>query len=292
MILAVLSRTTHLALNSFGVLLAAGWGYMLVLIAVNLAISMALAPDGGFTTGSYMTEPFDRTDGAEQAQALRLLAVIANILAGFSIAVAYIRRILLHRRDFFLAFGARNIKVALKLGLLGVLYGVFLVPLSIASLLIGAAIGPLAVLALVAAPLVALMMVLKFSLILPAAAVDDDLSLGESWRATRGLGWALVVAATASILASGFITGAWALLLYLADTLIQAGGIAAQLRSALFPMGTMVIVTWIFASLHATTYALVRERFAEEVGFSADDVKRAQALRAVETVSRLGRDRG
>ncbi|NRG17027.1 hypothetical protein HPQ64_04945 [Rhizobiales bacterium] len=219
MIIAVLSRTAQLALNRFGTLFAAGWGYMLLLVAVNLAISMALAPDGGFTTGSYMTEPFEGADDIEKARALRLLAVVAT-------------------------------------------------------------------------PFLALMMVLKLSLILPAAAVDDDLSLGESWRATRGLGLALVLAGTVAILACGLATGAWALLLFIADAFIPQGGMAAQLRSALFPMGTMAIVTWIFASLHATIYALVRERFAEEVGFSADDVKRSQALRTIATAHHMSRDRG
>ncbi|MXN65028.1 hypothetical protein GR183_08930 [Stappia sp. GBMRC 2046] len=70
------------------------------------------------------------------------------------------------------------------------------------------------------------------------------------------------------------------------------GGFASQFRSALFPTGMRVIVTWIFASPHATSYASVRERFAEEVGFSADDVKRAQALRTIEMANRLGRDSG
>lgn len=185
-----------------------------------------------------------------------------------------------------------NIKIALKLGLLGVLYGALLVPLGFASLLLGAVMGPFAFLAVIAAPFMALMMVLKFSLILPAASVDDDLSLGESWRAARGLGLALVLAGTVAILACGLAMGGWALLLFIADAFIAKGGMAARLRSALFPMGTMVIVTWIFASLHATIYALVRERFAKEAGFSTDDVKRSQALKAIATAHRMSRNRG
>lgn len=114
MILAVLSRAAKLSLNRFGTLFAAGWGYMLLLVAINLAISMALSPDGGITTGSYMTEPFGRADDIDKAKALRLLAVLANILAGFSIAVAYIRRILLHRHDFFLAVGASGANLTVE----------------------------------------------------------------------------------------------------------------------------------------------------------------------------------
>ena len=65
--------------------------------------------------------------------------------------------------------------------------------------------------------------------------------------------------------------------------------------------GIMVLATWLFSSLHATSYALARERFVTEVGLRRQEVERAEvarerarthaARRAVSSVVGLGRDR-
>ncbi|MBL6431786.1 MAG: hypothetical protein HPM95_14225 [Alphaproteobacteria bacterium] len=53
MLLVVLSRTLDLARKRLATLFASGWGYMLLLVLLNVAISSALMPAEGFTTGSY-----------------------------------------------------------------------------------------------------------------------------------------------------------------------------------------------------------------------------------------------
>jgi hypothetical protein len=282
MLLVVLSRTLELARARFATLFAAGWGYMLVLVALNLAISAQLMPDSGFTTGSYMMEPLAAAgDAAARERALRLLAVLANVAAGFSIGVAFLRRVLLGERAFPLAFGLRNIRVAWKLALLGLLSVLFFVPLLLLGALLTPVTGPVGGLLLLASPFVTLMLVQRVSLVLPAAALDDSMSLKDSWRLTAGIGWSLAFAALVVSLLAALATGLWVGLVSLVgDAFVPATGLAAQLRSALVPMGAMVILTWLFASLHATAYALTRERFVEKVGLRMADAALAAERRA------------
>jgi hypothetical protein len=72
-----------------------------------------------------------------------------------------------------------------------------LVPLFIIAGIIAAFTAGAGLLLLFLAPFIALMVVQKISVILPAAAVDDPLTLKESWRATSGLSWAMAFAALA-----------------------------------------------------------------------------------------------
>ena len=282
MLLVVLSRTLELARNRFGTLFAAGWGYMLLLLALNLAISGQLMPETGFSTGSYMMEPLaGAAAGDDRERALRILAGLANIATGFSIAVAYLRRILLGERAFPLAFGARNLRVAWKLLLLGVLSGVFFVPMLLVAGLLLPVMAPAGFVLMLASPFLTVMLVQRLSLVLPAAALDDRMSLGESWRLTAGIGWALVLAALVVALLAALVSGLWVGLVWLVgEAFVPATGLAAELRSALVPMGVMVIVTWLFASMHATAYALTRERFVEQVGLKIADAERAAERRA------------
>lgn len=282
MLLVVLSRTLELARARLATLFAAGWGYMLVLVALNLAISARLMPDSGFTTGSYMMEPLAAVgDAAARERALRLLAVLANVAAGFSIGVAFLRRVLLGERAFPLAFGLRNFRVAWKLALLGLLSVLFFVPLLLLGALLTPVTGPVGGLLLLASPFVTLMLVQRVSLVLPAAALDDSMSLKDSWRLTAGIGWSLAFAALVVSLLAALATGLWVGLVSLVgDAFVPATGLAAQLRSALVPMGAMVILTWLFASLHATAYALTRERFVEKVGLRMADAALAAERRA------------
>ena len=261
---------------------------MLLLLVLNLAISGQLMPATGFSTGSYMMEPLaGAAAGDERERALRILAGLANIATGFSIAVAYLRRILLGERTFPLAFGARNLRVAWKLLLLGVLSGVFFVPMLLVAGLLLPVIAPAGFTLLVASPFLTVMLVQRLSLVLPAAALDDRMSLGDSWRLTAGIGWALVLAALAVALLAALVSGLWVGLVWLVgEAFVPATGLAAELRSALVPMGVMVIVTWLFASLHATAYALTRERFVERVG-----LKITEAERAAERRAQAGRDK-
>lgn len=295
MVLIVLSRALDLARARFATLFSAGWGYMLLLVALNLAISVRLMPEAGFVTGSYMMEPIpDVADAGRQEAALRLLAMAANVLAGFSIGVAYLRRVLLGRREFPLAFGLRNLRVGWKIVLLAVLGAVCLVPLLVVSSVLVAVFAPLGLAGLVATPFLALMLMQRLSLVLPAAALDDPMTLAESWRLTRGLGTAIAVAALVLsllvLVALGLWWGAVALAEALAAALLplalsgaglaEADRIASLLRSALVPAGAMVLVTWLFASLHATSYALARERFAAEIGLRRAEAERAELARA------------
>ena len=316
MILIVLGRTLELARDRLPTLFASGWGYMLLLLALNVAISARLLPDTGFTTGSYMTEPItDVSDEGRREAALRMLAIVANVIAGFSIGVAYLRRILLGRREFVLAFGARNLRVGWKIVLLALIGVLMFAPMMLGSALLATATGPLGALVFFASPFVALMLVQRLSLVLPAAALDDPMTLGTSWRLTRGMGIAVALAALvisfAVLVACGLWWGAVALTgelaqLFLPELLSPQTAVSALrgvgiLRSALLPAGIMVLATWLFSSLHATSYALARERFVTEVGLRRQEVERAEvarerarthaARRAVSSVVGLGRDR-
>lgn len=294
MFFTVLERSLSLAQHNFGTLLKTGWAYILLLVALNFAIGGSLMPESGFKTVSYMTEPVAAADEG----ALRALAAIANLLVGFSIAIAYVRRILIDARDFPVTFGARNIRVILNQIVLSLIGALSLIPLVIVSLLLAAVTAGIGLLLLFLAPFVALMVVQRFSVVLPASAVDDPLTLRESWRATSGLGWAMAFAALVMSLLAGFLVGIWAVVLGVSDGLMPASVLWQQIRSAVFPMGTMLILVWAFASLHATFYGLIRERFAAQLGLRREDLSkveetrdaaRARARKALEGAQRMNR---
>jgi len=294
MFFTVLERSLSLAQHHLGTLLKTGWAYILVLVALNFAIGASLMPESGFKTVSYMTEPVAAADEG----ALRALAAVANLLVGFSIAIAYVRRILIDSRDFPLSFGTRLLHVIFDMIVLFLIGALSLIPLVIVSLLLAAVTAGFGLLLLFLAPFIALMVVQKFSVVLPAAAVDDPLTFRESWRATAGLGWAMAFAALVMSLLAGALIGVWALLLWISDGLLPASLLWAQIRSAIFPMGTMLILVWGFASLHATFYGLIRERFAERLGLRREDLTRveekrdaarAKARRALEGAQRVKR---
>ncbi|MCR9283197.1 MAG: 4-hydroxy-3-methylbut-2-en-1-yl diphosphate synthase [Rhodobacteraceae bacterium] len=294
MFFTVLERSLSLAQHNFGTLLKTGWAYILLLVALNFAIGGSLMPESGFKTVSYMTEPVAAADEG----ALRALAAIANLLVGFSIAIAYVRRILIDARDFPVTFGARNIRVILNQIVLSLIGALSLIPLVIVSLLLAAVTAGIGLLLLFLAPFVALMVVQRFSVVLPASAVDDPLTLKESWRATSGLGWAMAFAALVMSLLAGFLVGIWAVVLGVSDGLMPASVLWQQIRSAIFPMGTMLILVWAFASLHATFYGLIRERFAAQLGLRQEDpskveetrdAARARARKALEGAQRINR---
>ncbi|CTQ46150.1 MULTISPECIES: hypothetical protein [Stappiaceae] len=294
MFFTVLERSLSLAQHNFGTLLKTGWAYILLLVALNFAIGGSLMPESGFKTVSYMTEPVAAADEG----ALRALAAIANLLVGFSIAIAYVRRILIDARDFPVTFGARNIRVILNQIVLSLIGALSLIPLVIVSLLLAAVTAGIGLLLLFLAPFVALMVVQRFSVVLPASAVDDPLTLKESWRATSGLGWAMAFAALVMSLLAGFLVGIWAVVLGVSDGLMPASVLWQQIRSAIFPMGTMLILVWAFASLHATFYGLIRERFAAQLGLRQEDLSkveetrdaaRARARKALEGAQRMNR---
>jgi hypothetical protein len=290
--ITLLERSLSLAFLHMGTLFRTGWAYLLLLAALNFAIGSALAPGTGFSTVSYMTEPIGEPDEG----GLRLLAILANTLIGFSVAVAYVRRILIDARDFPLTISRRTFRVIVNQILLGLIGFLSLIPLLILSSLVALVTGGLGFFLLVAAPFIALMVVQKFSVILPAAAVDDPLTLKESWQATRGLGWPMAFAALIMSLLAICLVGLWYLLLAGLGAIASGSPVLEQIRSAVFPMGAMLLTVWVFASLHATFYGLIRERFAQKLGLTkavyeqADNKRqhaRAQAARALSSVRRM-----
>ncbi|MHA7775964.1 4-hydroxy-3-methylbut-2-en-1-yl diphosphate synthase [Roseibium sp. M-1] len=294
MFFTVLERSLSLAQHNFGTLLKTGWAYILLLVALNFAIGASLMPESGFKTVSYMTEPVAAADEG----ALRALAAIANLLVGFSIAIAYVRRILIDAHDFPLSIGARTFRVIFKQIVLTLIGTLSLIPLVIVAVLLAAVTAGIGVVVLLLAPFIALMVVQKFSVVLPAAAVDDPLSFRESWRATAGLGWAMAFAALVMSLLAGALVGIWAGVLWVSDGLLPASVLWAQIRSAVFPMGTMLILVWAFASLHATFYGLIREKFASQLGLRREDLSkveetrdaaRTKARKALEGAQRMNR---
>lgn len=296
MFITLLGRSWSLAQHNVGTLIKTGWAYILLLVALNFAIGSALAPDAGFSTVSYLTEPVKAPDEG----GLRLLSALANALLGFSIAIAYVRRILIDARDFPLSFGKRTFNVILNNVILGLIGVAALIPLAIVALLLAAVTAGIGLLLFFAAPFISLMVMQKFSVILPAAAVDDHLGLKESWRATRGLGWAMAFSALIMSLLAGCLVGIWFLVLMAFNAVLPADPTALQFRSALFPTGTVMIFVWIFSSLHATFYGLIRERFAGQLGLTRADyeiadnrreIAKAKAEKALARARNLGRSR-
>ncbi|WP_029062620.1 hypothetical protein [Labrenzia sp. DG1229] len=295
MFITVLERSVSLAQHNIGTLFKTGWAYILLLLALNFAIGSSLMPESGFSTMSYMTEPVAKADEG----ALRALAAIANLLVGFSIAIAYVRRILIGARDFPVTFGKRTLRVMYYQIVLGLIGFLSLVPLMIISSIIAALTAGFGLLLMFLAPFIALMVVQKLSVVLPAAAVDDPLTLRESWRATSGFGWAMAFSALVMSLLAALLIFVWGFLLSMSDGLLPASHLWLQTRSAIFPMGTMLIFVWVFASLQATFYGLIRERFANELGLRKEDFQqvdaqrqmaRARATKALAGAKRMKRD--
>lgn len=283
MFITVLERALSLAQRNVATLFTVGWAYILLLVALNYAIGSSLMPDGGFKTISYMTEPVETVDEG----ALRALAGIANLFVGFSIAVAYVRKILIDARDFPVYVGPRTFKVIFNQIILSLIGMVSMIPLGIVASFLALVTGGFGALAFLAAPFIALMVMQKFSLVLPAAAIDDPLTFKESWRASNGLGWPMAFSAFVMSLLVGVLVGAFGFLLTITEGLLSGVTFWQQIRSAVFPMGTMLISVWVFASLHATFYGLVRERFAARIGLRTEDLRQAEASReAVEAKTR------
>lgn len=276
MFFTVLERSLSLGQHHVSTLFKTGWAYILLLLAVNFAIGSTLNPSGAFTTVSYMTEPFGQAD---DEASLRFLAALANILIGFSMAIAYVRKILIEAKDFPLVVSTRTLKVIYLQVLLTLIGIISLIPLSIASAMLAAVTGGLGGFLMLAAPFIALMVVQRFSIVLPAAAVDDSLTLRESWKATSGLGWSMAFAALIMSVLAGLLVGGWALLLWGLGGLVPAEPVWQHMRSTAFPMGTMLIFVWSFASLHATCYGLVRERYASQLGLAETDYEKADMAR-------------
>jgi hypothetical protein len=275
MFFTLLERSLSLAQHNIGTLFRTGWAYIALLIALNVVIGSAIAPNAGFSTVSYMTEPVNQVNEG----GLRVFAALANFLLGFSIAIAYARRILINARDFPLSFGARTFKVIVNQILLALIGMLALVPLMILSLILAAVTAGFGLLLMFAAPFVALMVVQKFSVILPAAAVDDPLTMRESWHATRGLGWQMAFSALVMSLLAACLVGLWMLTLTAFNAVIPTDPVFLQIRSAIFPTGTVLIYVWTFASLHATFYGLIRERFAARLGLKQQDYDQAAEIR-------------
>lgn len=288
MFLSVLERAIALAFGRTGTLLAASWGYILLMAGLNLALSGQLIPGDGFTTVSYMTEPVAAADDG----AIRLVAGLANLLLGFAAATAYMRRILIDARDFPFSFAPRILKVMVELLLLVLIGALLLVPLLALGGAIAAVTAGFGIIALIAAPFVALMMVQKLSLILPAAALEDDLTLRQSWSASAGLGWPMAFAALVLGLLSVLMTFIWIWVLGLIKAAFPDPVVALAVSAAL-PLGSVGVSVWLFASLHATCYGLVRERYARRVGLSprlSDEARaRHDAARAIARVRNIGR---
>lgn len=288
MILSVLERALALAFGRIGTLLAASWGYILLMAGLNLTLSGQLLPGDGFTTVSYMTEPVVAADDG----ALRLVAGLANILLGFAAATAYMRRILIGAKDFPFSFAPRVLKVMVKLMLLLLLGALMLVPLFALAGIITAVTAGFGIIAFIAAPFIALMLMQKLSLILPATALEDSLTLRQSWSASAGLGWAMAFAALVVGLLSVVMTLAWTWILSLLKAAFPDPSIALAISAAL-PLGSVGVSVWLFASLHATCYGLVRERYAERVGLTSGQTEEARtrhdAAQAIARVKSLGR---
>nr|WP_319384522.1 4-hydroxy-3-methylbut-2-en-1-yl diphosphate synthase [uncultured Roseibium sp.] len=277
MFITVLVRSLSVGLSNIGTFFGAGWAYILLLLALNSSFILIYAPENGFSTGTYMSA---KVDGSRQA-AFALFAMFANPIGGFSIAIAYVRRILIEANDFPVVFGKRTLKfIGLVIALTVIGFGL-LIPLTFFASLVAVVTAGIGSVVMIVMLFVALMVVQRFSLVLPAAAVDDPLTLAESWHATAGLGWAMAFSAPLMSLLSGVLFFVLVVLVFLGSTIVPQGKTTDAFFAMLVVFGTMLILVWAFASLQATSYGLIRERFARKLGLLAEDFARADAQRQV-----------
>jgi hypothetical protein len=179
--------------RNFGQLVRMSWLWLLIMLPVYAAVHWWIWP---WSTGA--DQAVAERAGAGLVFAITFLPNIVEIPALASIAVAWHRLVLRHQRvsdapylrlDGIVWLYAFAVLALWILGVGPLLFPTTLMntmpadPRSLAALWIS--------LAAVAAGFTILLLLPRFSLVLPAIALGESLSLADAWRATRGNTWRL-----------------------------------------------------------------------------------------------------
>ncbi|WP_417687665.1 hypothetical protein [Roseibium sp.] len=285
MISSLLDRTLALTFLNLGTLLRVGWPFLAALVALDLYIGVKLFDTRDFMTLSYLSgapAPSIDEDG------LVLLAIFANVSSGFIIATAYLRTLLAGAPVFSLNLLIGSLAVFMKfvtLGFIGLIAAgigtavTFILFSILLNLMPDAMIGndmdafgySLGLTIFVGSAFLTLLLAQRFALVLPAAAIGDPLTYRESWHATRGLGASFSMTGLLMCLIAVVFLAILGGLIY-GIVSFEISQLSKQLLVVtLAPLGTLVIIVWIFASLHAAQYHFVRENYAARLEFGHDE---------------------
>lgn len=216
--------------------------------------------------------------GGAQAPAIALPVALLWVVASSSIAVAWHRHLLLREAlpPVNLRFGAREARYLLKM--LQVLL-VLLLPMIalgaaagfVLALLAGGpsdglaegiaeggpAVAGVAPIVVIGLALLALMPILmRISLVLPAAALDERLGLLEAWRESRGLGLPM----TFATIGLGLVVGSLELVLRQAGGVLGEASFAGALALAILAIALQIATTALQIGVLTGGYYILRER--------------------------------
>ncbi|WP_420412886.1 hypothetical protein [Roseibium sp.] len=192
---------------------------------------------------------------------LAFIPVLAiTLAASASIAVAWHRFGLLHEypTTFHLKLGALEGRLILKsliltLMMVGCVFFVGVVQALTGSSVVAGLVGIL--IALFGVPVF-----LRFSLILPATAVDHPISIGEAYSISRGLGWRMFVAIFILSLPFALISEALAYLLKLSEGGLPV--ILIQLKVVILNVLSQIILMVLSISVLTSGFRIAMEREA------------------------------
>lgn len=234
--------------SNFDSLIKICWAWYAILLAVQL--SAFLFPGDMVGTGAVGPRDIIFT----------FVAVALFFVSSSSIAVAWHRCLLLEEapRSFHLKVGAREVTYLLKMLLVGVIAIVpAVIAVTLAGLLAGMGGRMLAILSGFVFLAFFLPFLMRLSLILPAAAFDEKLSIGEAFRDSEGLGFPMALAA----IGLGLIVGAVSAVL---DYLTSAGGgqFMAAFAMVILSLVLQIVTTALQISVLTGGYYILRERQA------------------------------
>lgn len=234
--------------SNFDSLIKICWAWYALLLAVQL--SAFVFP--GEMTGTATAGPRDVV--------FTLVAIVLFFVSSSSIAVAWHRCLLLEEApgSFHLKVGAREVSYLLKMFLIAAIAVVpAIVMLTLAGLFASVGGGVLSVLSGVVFLIIALPFFMRLSLILPATAFDEKLSIGEAFRDSEGLGLPMGLAA----IGLGLIVGAVSAVLgYL--TAAGGGQFITVFATVILSLVLQIVATALQISVLTGGYYILRERQA------------------------------
>lgn len=227
---------------NFETFLKISWAWFAIFL-VGQAVMFGLAPQ----------EPF-AVSVAHFAATLVFAA--AYILGNASIAVAWHRCLLMEERPgwLHLTVGGRELRYAGKFLVVMLIVMVLMIPVGALAFVV-ATLGVLTFVVMTAAVvLVILPFMLRFSLVLPAVALDEPLGFGEAFSDSEGLGLPMSLAAVGLSLVIGggtFVVG-----------LLAAGGASVFAGIAVFilTLALQISATALQVSVLTGGYYILRER--------------------------------
>ncbi|GGF00432.1 hypothetical protein H1W37_07170 [Stappia taiwanensis] len=186
--------------------------------------------------------------------------VVVYVLGNASIAVAWHRCLLMEERPgwLHLTVGGRELRYALKFFAVMLILMVLMIPVA-ALLWLFISQGILAIVVMIATMVFfVLPFILRFSLVLPAVAMDEPLGFGEAFRDSEGLGLPMSLAAVGLSLVIAGGTFAVGLL-----AMIGGGaGLFSVVAATILLLALQVAATALQISVLTGGYYILRERQA------------------------------